>query len=70
MARFFRGGDWFDLGGMMNPLTNHEEEIISMVNMTTKVSASKVEDFSKKYQSLVNNLEPATHQAFDFLEKK
>ena len=42
----------------MNPLTNHEEEIISMVNMTTKVSASKVEDFSKKYQSLVNNLEP------------
>lgn len=57
-GKIFRGGDWFDLGGMMNPLTNHEEEIISMVNMTTKVSASKVEDFSKKYQSLVNNLEP------------
>ena len=26
--------------------------------MTTKVSTSKVESFSKKYQSLVNNLEP------------
>ena len=57
-GKIFRGGDWFDFGGMMNPLTNHEEEIISIVNMTTKVSASKVEDFSKKYQSLVNNLEP------------
>ncbi len=57
-GKIFRGGDWFDLGGMMNPLTNHEEEIISVVNMTTKVSAGKVEDFSKKYQSLVNNLEP------------
>ena len=42
---------------MMNPLTNHEEEIISMVNMTTKVSASKVEAMPEKYQSLVNNLE-------------
>ena len=62
-GKIFRGGDWFDLGGMMNPLTNHEEEIISMVNMTTKVSASKVEDFSKKYQSLVNNLE---HNSLSF----
>ena len=32
---------WFDLGGMMNTLTNHEEEIINIVNMTTKVSSMK-----------------------------
>ena len=50
----------------MNPFTNHEEEIISMVNMTKVWLVKLIE----KYQSLVNNLE-LNSLAFDFqkLEK-
>ena len=59
-GKIFRGGDWFDLGGMMNTVTNHEDEIINIVNMTTNVSDSEVEAFSQKYQAAVNNLEPTS----------
>jgi hypothetical protein len=64
-------GDFFDATGLLtsigltNTLLDHKDEIINVANMTTNVSEDEVEAFSKKYQSLVNNLE-TTSLSFRF----
>jgi ketosteroid isomerase-like protein len=59
-GKIFNGGDWFDLGGMMNSFLNHNQEIINVVHMTSNVSEAEVEAFSTMYQNTVNNLEPTS----------
>jgi hypothetical protein len=46
-------------GGMISAVydVNHQDEIINIVNMSTKKSAADVEAFTKAYQNVVNRNE-------------
>lgn len=59
-GKIINGGDWFDLGGMIDTYNNHEQEIINIAQMTTTLSDEEVEEFSKNYQKAVFNLEPTS----------
>jgi hypothetical protein len=59
-GKIINGGDWFDLGGMIDTYNNHEQEIINIAQMTTTLSDEEVEEFAINYQKAVFNLEPAS----------
>jgi hypothetical protein len=62
-------GDFFDAGGMISAVydVNHQDEIINIVNMSTKKSAADVEAFTDAYQNVVNRNEE-TSLSFRFMK--